>query len=119
MARVRFDPSKNTQRTIPRNSFNKWWGPDEVPFKQLLLKSRNLNSLSTEELDELMAYQEECRVAKVGQGQRATAAQRDADSLRKVEQLLAENPDMDSESIGKLFRLQYLLRSRLKANSQP
>lgn len=117
MARVRFDHSKNTQRTIPRNDFNKWWGHDEVPFKQLLLKSRDLDSLSAEELSELMAYREERRAAKAGQKYIAAAAERDAESLRQVVRLLAENPDMDSDSPGKLFRLQQLLRSRLRSNN--
>ena len=59
MKRVRFNQSKNTQVTIPRNHHQKWWEPGEVPFVQLLRRQHRSNMLTPEELNELMAYEEE------------------------------------------------------------
>jgi hypothetical protein len=118
MSRVRFDQSKNTQKIIPRNYYDKWWKPERVPFKQLLMKRHDLNSLSSEELGELMAYREELVAAKTGQPEaqlKNLTAQRDAESLRQVEALLEANPDMNSDSIAKLYRLQRLLMDRLQS----
>lgn len=117
MARVHFNHSKNTQKTIPRNEdYDKWWWAGEVPFKQLLKRRHNVNRLSSEELNELQAYQEE-REART-MARYAPTAQRDITSLRQVEAFL-QDPDVEQDLVDRLLRLRRLLKDRLAANGYP
>ena len=105
MGRVRFDQSLNTHKTFARNKFQEWWKPDEVPFVQLLHRRRDLKRLTSEEIDELLAYYFE-RNAK-GKGQRAKRIS-NTESRRLICAFLDEYPDIDSETLGRLFRLHQL-----------
>lgn len=115
MSRVRFNHSKNTQKTIPRNEdYDKWWWSGEVPFKQLLKRSkRNMNSLSSKELNELQAYRED-REART-MARYPPTAQQHIKSLREVEAFL-QDPDVEPDLVETLLGLHRQLTNRLAAN---
>lgn len=103
MARVRFDTLRNTCKTIPRNIYQKWWKPDNVPFQQLLLRRRDLDRLTTEEIDELLAYYAE-RNAK-----REMPAPVN-NSINTICTLLDRHPNLNSEALGRLLKLHQLVK---------